>query len=483
MKSLQDLACDALLRSHEATDWSVLPSQLVLDLFPRIAEADAVAALAMCGPHTEDLVLTEQTRFDGAELKALVQRCVSLKRFRGPGARMNDEVLDVLPHTLEAFVVDGVSLQFVTGAAITRLLARLPALRRFHVRSIGGKFPLTFDGLATTHLTALSLRGCAPSEATLVALLRAAPRLVEVDLAGVGSVSNPVLATLLEVSGATLEALSIESCVKVTDHFIVALSGARQCALRYLNIADVPRIRHLEGLLPRTLVSLECSSHVNPPSLPSLPALESLICSFNKHVGPQYWNCDHDHLLTLGLSGCASIDDIALQLIAQHSPHLQTLNVSRCHLITNVGVQSIASCTHLRELSLVDDANVQDISCLAQLRDLRVLLLGGCTLVSDLGPVLRACTQLTVLHAASCNLDDNGIVALLTNYFPPALERLDLSDCKKLGAAAARAICRSCRKLRSLNLYLLQNSGQRMAALLEVQREFPLVRIRGTGEL
>lgn len=368
----------------------------------------------------------------------------------------------------------------VTPAALLRLLARAGQLKSFQIRSVS-KFPFSFDVLASSHLSVLSLRGCAPTEATLLAFVGASRNMLEVDFGGVHSVTNRVLDLLLDSSPA-LEALSVENCVKVTDHFIAGLPK-RHLQLRYLNIADVPRIRLLEGLLPPTLVSLECSSHVAPPSLPSLPELQSLICSFNKHVGAQYWN-GHHHLLTLGLSGCALIDDIALRLIALNSPHLQTLNVSRCRLVTDVGLQSVATCTNLRELSLVDDLLIHDLTCLAQLTELRVLLIGGCVLVSDLSPVLRNCRHLAVLHAASCNVDDVGMQALFAgNCFPPQLERFDLSDCKKIGAPGARAICSACPKLRSLSVDMLQNTQDRQVALQMVQREFPLIRIRGTGLL
>ncbi len=189
-------------------------------------------------------------------------------------------------------------------------------------------------------------------------------------------------------------------------------------------------------------------------------------------------------LTSAGLSGCAALDDAAIERVALLFPLLHTVNVSRCPLLTNASVVSLSRCAHLQELALFDNALVSDIAPLAAgCRELRVLLVGGCVLLADVGCVLRACPLLTVLHAAGCALlADAVLVPLFAAVSPPRLARLDLSDCKHVGAASARAICGACPALASLNLEVLRATPERARELRDVAAAYPRVRLRGGFE-
>ncbi len=119
-----------------------------------------------------------------------------------------------------------------------------------------------------------------------VPLLRSIVAARDVDLSGCGNVTNAALIGLL-ASAPHLHALSIDGCVKVTDAFVATLRDNN--TLAYLSIAELPRVRHIEGLLPRSLVHLQTTSMVPPPALASLPHLQSLIASFNRHVTGDYF--------------------------------------------------------------------------------------------------------------------------------------------------------------------------------------------------
>lgn len=450
MRSLRDLAAAAVPPNH----WSRLPQDIALNLvFPHAALVNPDAALTLVTAATDTLEVPLNSALD---VPAALATARHLRRFvvAGPCAQ---EWAALLPDTLEELVLSDVDP--VSPATLAELAGRLRQLRVLSLRS-ARRVMWTATAFASPHMESLCLRGLSASAAVLCALFETLPRLVDVDLSEVVTVTDAVIDVLVRRHPA-LAALSLEGCVRVTDASVRALGTLR--GLVFLCVADTPRVRHLEAL-PASLQHLQVS-YKFPPALVALPHLVSLICSFNRTLDATYFSASAEEplsLRTLGLVGCVALDDHAVAIIAQRcAATLDTLNVSRCPLLTNAAIASLAACSHLRELGIGDLPLLTDVAPLATCGQLRTLVVGGCP-VTDLGAVVRACAHLEVLHAGSTALTDASLVALFGAHAPPSLERLDLSDCH-VGADTARVILRACHCLKSLNMEMLGNTDQRKA--------------------
>jgi F-box and leucine-rich repeat protein 2/20 len=117
-----------------------------------------------------------------------------------------------------------------------------------------------------------------------------------------------------------------------------------------------------------------------------------LPCSALETVG---LNCRN--LLEIGLSKCDGVTDEGISRLVEGCRDLLTIDLTCCHLLTDKSLFSIAA------------------SC----RGVEVLRLESCVLISEKGldQVATCCSDLKEIDLTDCNVNDNGMVAILDVNF------------------------------------------------------------------
>lgn len=224
-------------------------------------------------------------------------------------------------------------------------------------------------------------------------------------------------------------------------------------------------------------------------------------------------------LTWLNLYLCRKLDDDAMDVLAGMRG-LRVLNVSWCHGVSKQGFLQLAALTGLRELYLAHDDSgrrsstwplpgdadgigVDDevLRALGSLGRLRVLSLGRCfSLTADCVPALERFSELEDLDLTAldfavaaiarspatlqslvldfCDVGNADVKRVAERF--PLLERLDLSNCQRVGAGGLAALV-GLRHLRHLALRGHDDAGAFAAAvpLLRGLRVLELQGVRG----
>lgn len=173
-------------------------------------------------------------------------------------------------------------------------------------------------------------------------------------------------------------------------------------------------------------------------------------------------------LKALDLSGCAQIDDSALDFIRQISC-LEYLNLTSCQLIDDGGVMHLRNLNKLKELSLNWCYNVGDRGCeiLGDL-DLHSLELMGCEGITDAGVVsiLRNKMLRELILPEFSEISDGALFALKSSGVP--LVRLDLLNLDKVTDVGVGALT-GIGTLRMISLIGLSNVSEEAVRQLRTQ--------------
>ncbi len=123
-------------------------------------------------------------------------------------------------------------------------------------------------------------------------------------------------------------------------------------------------------------------------------------------------------------------------------PHLRSLTLFNCYNI--ISLKTLAG-SQLEELNLQDCEQLTDLQVITTFRQLHTLILNDCTAIKDLRP-LASCLTLRNLHLTDCsNIADLKPLATCL-----ALRTLYLSGCKKIADLSPLATCLA---LRNLHLF------------------------------
>ncbi len=264
------------------------------------------------------------------------------------------------------------------------------------------------DVLTITHLT---MRGRYIRDISDLAYFT---NLVELDLSKNDIMDIGVLAKLTKLTSLSLQSNDIEdfaplsALVDLTDLKISvnrnaskdldSLSGLTN--LTSLIISDVTNISAIA-----MLTKLEHLTVTGSPYLESIEALGSLV-----------------NLKTLNLTGSYSqVENKDLTPLSK-LPNLYSVDFEFCY----VDIEEVGKLTQVRELNL-DENNINEISPLANLKNLEVLKIGQTTngmsnRISDLTP-LESLTNLRILEITNCQISDISPLQNLTN-----LKELNLSN-------------------------------------------------------
>lgn len=178
----------------------------------------------------------------------------------------------------------------------------------------------------------------------------------------------------------------------------------------------------------------------------------------------------------------------SLRDVVQGIPNLVSLNLSGCYNVTDIALSHafVADMNTLTKLDLSLCKQVTDTSLgrIAQyLKNLEVLELGGCCNVTNTGLLLIAwgLKKLRWLNLRSCwHVSDQGIGHLAGQYRETAhgnlsLEHLGLQDCQRLSDEALKHVSLGLTSLKSINLSFcvsITDSGlkylAKMASLKEI---------------
>ncbi|POM80640.1 Hypothetical protein PHPALM_1497, partial [Phytophthora palmivora] len=261
---------------------------------------------------------------------------------------------------------------------------------------------LDLSGLVTltrakvfTRLSGLNLEGCEHlTNEGVLQLLKKAKRLERLRLDGCVFISDAATVPLVKARGASLKAISVRHCRKVTDITIKELFSNQPRLLEELNLSYCVDI---------TDASFEC--------------LCSVPCFFGNRAVSTY-----PKLIKLDISGCTSLTNLSCSWIAAACPLLQSFKASGLTGLTDKGLFALAGLLKLEELELSDcvgftdsgfdkffrtdgiDVNASrpsDIPISNSFKPLKRLTLSNCPNVGDktLLAVIGTCSKsLTSLH-------------------------------------------------------------------------------------
>jgi F-box and leucine-rich repeat protein GRR1 len=285
----------------------------------------------------------------------------------------------------------------------------------------------------------------------------------------------------------SLELLSVEGCVRLTDAGILTLvdrppprpnanatanpldaaatAAAKDDYLCKLRVLNVSRCSQLSDLMMERL-ALQCRDlellHLSHCYLLTDPGLLTFTTLANR-----------DRLLSLDLSGCKGLTDGGFEVVGRALPSLTFLNLSSAR-ITDAGMRIIThNCWKLqtllmRDLYLIsDEVFVFDLAGDGRrqvdenmLSSLTELDLTDCTRLTDnaVASLSLRCPSLAVLRLSGCsNMTDTALDCLLRDpRYGHArgqnLVRLYFAFCIQLTNAGLQRLCEGCEKLEVLDL-------------------------------
>ena len=251
-------------------------------------------------------------------------------------------------------------------------------------------------------LTALSVRGCALTDAGLDIVLRGCRRLQSFDVGvgregegggGVGSSSlyTDMLLISLSKFARSLHSITLTHCSAITDRGVLTL--AQSCpSLAAVNFAHCPLLTNLSLL------------HIaDSPVASALTSVTFSHCHRVDDHGTSYLVNKATALVALRVAQCIAVTDRTLQFLSRRlgasSCAVREVDLFRCP-ISDRGLIALGSARR------------------AGWSGLSVLLLGNCTQVSDVGVRATAavCTELKELSLYGCNSITDASLHSLGQY-------------------------------------------------------------------
>jgi len=221
------------------------------------------------------------------------------------------------------------------------------------------------------------------------------PKITHLDLTGCYSLSHHVFPLITHYWGKTLLSLNLEWCYNLTEHLHLAPPTTTHLMLRTLNLAH---------------------SKITDP-------------------GIRFFATRSPDLTNINLSGCVSITDLSLSVVAQFCKNVTTLNMSACTSITNYGLQLIAQemKTNLRELNINECGQISGklLNYLAfYCPNLSRLMIRETSISGE--EIVNLCNvlQFTELNLHGLSLSDDHLCAIASAQI--SLEILDISFCPDL---------------------------------------------------
>ncbi|ETV88806.1 hypothetical protein H257_00298 [Aphanomyces astaci] len=164
-------------------------------------------------------------------------------------------------------------------------------------------------------------------------------------------------------------------------------------------------------------------------------------------------------LTSLKLSNCIDVTDAGIWSVARHCPGLTSIYLRKCDKVTDLGLRVLAHQCRLVTVDLTDCVQIGDLA-LATLAagcwTIETLVLARCVAVSDAGiaKIAQCCKGLTHLDVSECahvgEFGDKALVEL--GKWCGNLRHLDLFGCRHVRDAGVRAIATGCPHLSTLKL-------------------------------
>ncbi|CAN6243957.1 unnamed protein product [Urochloa humidicola] len=289
------------------------------------------------------------------------------------------------------------------------------------------------------------------------------PRLSQRDVCALLAVS-PWCYRALVGNPRLWEVLDMREMKNAGDRLISALSLARYCHLKVLNLEFAQNIedRHFVHLKEMSAISLENLEFLNLNACQKISdkGIEAITSLCPNLQGLSiYWivgltdssiehitkNCRQ--IVDLNLSGCKNISDKGMSLIANSYQGLKKLNITRCIKLTDDGLKEVLQrCSLLESLNLYALSSFtgkvyKDIGLLSNLTFLD--LCGAQNLTDDGLACISRCRGLTYLNLTWCVcVTDAGVIAIAQGC--RSLELLSLFGIVGVTDACLEALSKSC---------------------------------------
>ncbi|CAK4185205.1 unnamed protein product [Aphanomyces euteiches] len=165
------------------------------------------------------------------------------------------------------------------------------------------------------------------------------------------------------------------------------------------------------------------------------------------------------NLKTLKLSHCTEVTDAGIWAVARHCPCLTGIYLGKCEKVTDLGLRVLAHQCRLVTVDLSDCTQIGDLA-LATLAAgcwmIEKLILARCKQVTDAGisKIAQCCKGLTYLDVSDCaHVGEFGDKALIElGRWCSNLQYLDLFGCRHVRDMGIRAIAAGCPALSTLKL-------------------------------
>jgi len=280
-----------------------------------------------------------------------------------------------------------------------------------------------------------------------------------IDLSNVNVCNNAVIA--LSTADPPLTYVCFNGCARLsTQSFLSLLDGKARTCLKYLGVAGVSRMKDEDvSLVDSRCTSLQqilLPSHISGEEVGDLiksSSLKSVAVIFNSNINSKVFEFGAmSFLISLGLVGCAYVDDQTLFNISKYCHSLKTLNISRCILVTDKGLCAVGeSCLLMESFACYDVTKVtsKGIENFTKFAMLHTFVASGIWGIKDDGliPLLKNCLKLSVLHISGCGITD---AICQSARDAPTLKRLVISDCKAVSVEGIELIAQS-KSLKYLN--------------------------------
>jgi F-box/leucine-rich repeat protein 2/20 len=354
----------------------------------------------------------------------------------------------------------------ITDVALISLAENIHLLERVAFEAC----PLISDtGIETLlktnpRLQQINLNACRNiGDRTLIALARHCPSLTQIDIAFCILISNDGLsqfATLKsEDSARLIRHLNISNCRRISDEGIVLF--VKKCTrLTSLNVHFCDKLTDV-GI---SMVLHQCLELENL-NLEEVRLVTHKIFMFDQEKDGRALVDKNllKQLTSLVLSGCNSLNDLALGHLGHRARKIKTISLSSCENITDQGIQSLiedafdhsktGTCLEELDFSYCPQLTCQGIHrVVSRCPKLISLDLSGCIHLKDkeLMEILQSCTKILKLKLAFCrDLTDEVLKTIAGTLW---LEELNLSRCVKITDEGLIAIISQFTNLEHLNI-------------------------------
>jgi hypothetical protein len=218
----------------------------------------------------------------------------------------------------------------LTSAVMESLGAKFPNLRSFKVQS--ALHPA--NGV---------------TDAAMLRLVRACPKLLRIDLRNCPSITDNGLRAFI-VEAPQLQALAVDSN-HWSDDMVAAVANIK--GLKELTVQGTPNTvmtdAALASIRSSNLQLRSLSILINPRASRPMPfTKEAVIALLGRKT----------NLSEFGINGCADVDDAILDALAIHSPHLRIIYISTARAISLKGTVNLS--TFCKDVTFLSLLNVND---------------------------------------------------------------------------------------------------------------------------